>query len=79
MCRTYGTGSALYTRLCYRTGRAGSRVAGDQRGPSGHVLSGRKPKPTATQAQEIDHPQRKRCPYCPRYVESRTDCVDCDW
>ena len=43
MCRTYRKDGREWTRFCYRTGAAGTRLAGDRRGRNGHVAPTRRP------------------------------------
>ena len=92
MCRVYRRGTYVYTRLCARTGQPGRRIAGDARGPGGHVLRSRLPATAGASADRREKPaertgrhdtgsgRRGRCELCKaphRPLDAEQRCPEC--
>ena len=70
MCRTYGSGDKMYTRLCYRFGAMrGRRVPGDVTGGHGCAKMDR---PRLKRESVVEgHRQRHECTICGNPAISR--------
>ena len=81
MCRLYTTKGVLWTRLCARTGRAGTRAAGDARGVNGHVLKNRSRSegtgPRDTPVHRRREPVCRLCKGPMRHLDERGRCALC--
>lgn len=76
MCRVYGSGDGVYTRLCYRTGRPGAHVPGDllDGGRRRHAYGPTSPAPRTRLPV--------RCPRCACGAPMRrgaSQCASCAW
>ena len=74
MCRVYGSGADAYTRLCYRTGRAGAHVSGD-------LLRGRRHAfgPAAPGQQLAAPAKAPRCACGAPMRRGAKQCAACEW